>query len=410
LTIKGPHPFPAGPGMGLTEDTMQVTEPTDDSIQNIIASIEFKKDEGPVTARGLVEYNKQAAIIERIVPPRSGAITKYTRRKKPTWHAPWKLKNVISGHTGWVRCVDVEPGNEWFCTGAADRTIKLWDLASGTLKLTLTGHIATVRGVLVSKRHNYIFSCGEDRMVKCWDLEQNKVIRHYHGHLSGIYSIALHPVLDVLCTGGRDSTCRVWDMRTKAEIHVLSGHTNLVASVCCQGADPQVITGSADTTVKLWDLGMGKVQSTLTNHKKSIRAMLLHPTEFAFLSAAADKLKKWKFPKGEFMTNLTGHNAVINSVGLNQENVLASCADNGSITLWDWATGYPFQTLQTQVQPGSLDSEAGIFACTFDLSGSRFITCEADKTIKIWWEDEDATAETHPVDPMWRPNRDRNRF
>ena len=32
---------------------------------------------------------------------------------------------VISGHTGWVRCVAVEPGNKWFCTGSADRTIKV---------------------------------------------------------------------------------------------------------------------------------------------------------------------------------------------------------------------------------------------------------------------------------------------
>jgi len=32
---------------------------------------------------------------------------------------------VISGHQGWVRCVDVEPGNEWFVTGAADRMIKV---------------------------------------------------------------------------------------------------------------------------------------------------------------------------------------------------------------------------------------------------------------------------------------------
>jgi len=44
---------------------------------------------------------------------------------KPQWHAPWKLYRVISGHTGWVRCLDVEPGNEWFCTGAADRIIKV---------------------------------------------------------------------------------------------------------------------------------------------------------------------------------------------------------------------------------------------------------------------------------------------
>ena len=85
---------------------------------------------------------------------------------------------VISGHTGWVRSVAVEPGNEWFATGSADRVIKIWDLASGKLKLSLTGHVSTVRGLVVSPRQPYLFSCGEDRQVKCWDLEYNKVIRY----------------------------------------------------------------------------------------------------------------------------------------------------------------------------------------------------------------------------------------
>lgn len=44
---------------------------------------------------------------------------------KPKWHAPWKLYRVISGHLGWVRCCAVEPGNEWFATGSADRVIKV---------------------------------------------------------------------------------------------------------------------------------------------------------------------------------------------------------------------------------------------------------------------------------------------
>lgn len=142
---------------------------------------------------------------------------------------PGKLKTVISGHLGWVRSLAVEPGNQWFATGAGDRVIKvrgnctrerllltpdagqIWDLASGELKLSLTGHISTVRGLAVSPRHPYLFSCAEDKvrrwrrilcaraalirldaqrqMVKCWDLEVNKVIRHYHGHLSGVYSL-----------------------------------------------------------------------------------------------------------------------------------------------------------------------------------------------------------------------------
>lgn len=73
-----------------------------------------------------------------------------------------------------------------------------------------------------------------------------------------------------------------------------------------------------------------------------------------------------------------------------------------------------------------MDNESGIFAMTFDQSGSRLITTEADKTIKIYKEDDTAvsitlskfnllqqrwycnfvvyalqTEETHPI--HWRP-------
>ena len=46
--------------------------------------------------------------------------------------------------------------------------------------------------------------------------------------------------------------------------------------------------------------------------------------------------------------------------------------------------------MQAAVQPGSIDSEAGIFAMGFDLSNSRLVTAEADKTIKIYKEDDTA--------------------
>ncbi|OQR73303.1 pleiotropic regulator 1-like [Tropilaelaps mercedesae] len=321
---------------------------------------------------------------------------------RPQWHPPWKLYRVISGHTGWVRCVAFDPTNEWFCTGSNDRIIKIWDLASGKLKLSLTGHISGVRGLAVSQHHPYLFSCGEDKQVKCWDLEQNKVIRHYHGHLSGVYTIGLHPTIDnVIVTGGRDSTARVWDMRTKANIHVLSGHTNTVASVLVQATEPQVVSGSHDSTIRLWDIVAGKTRVTLTHHKKSVRALVLHPKLNMFASGAPDNIKQWMCPDGKFIQNLSGHNTIVNCLAMNEDGVLVSGGDNGSLQFWDWKTGYNFQKLTTPVQPGSIDSEAGIFAMGFDLSGTRLVTCEADKTIKIFKEDETASEETHPIN--WRP-------
>lgn len=238
--------------------------------------------------------------------------------------------------------------------------------SAGTLKLTLTGHISAIRGLCISDRHPYLFSAGEDKMVKCWDLENNRVIRSYHGHLSGVYCASLHPMLDVLCTGGRDSAVRVWDVRTKREVHTLTGHKDTVVSIVTQGAEPQIISGSMDATVRLWDLVAGKTRATLTNHKKGVRALALHPREYTFVSASADNMKKWKCPDGEFLHNLTGHNTIIHALASNEDGVLVSGGDDGSLHFWDWKTGHSFQQQATIAQPGSLESEHGIFSLAFD--------------------------------------------
>ena len=70
--------------------------------------------------------------------------------------------------------------------------------------------------------------------------------------------------------------------------------------------------------------------------------------------------------------------------------IILLAADNGTVHLWDWRTGYNYQRTKAPVQPGSLDSESGVFAMAFDRSESRLVTCEADKTIKIYKEDEEA--------------------
>jgi len=83
---------------------------------------------------------------------------------------------------------------------------------------------------------------------------------------------------------------------------------------------------------------------------------------------------------------------------MNEDGVMVSGGDNGSIDFWDYDTGYCFQRGRTVVQPGSLDAEAGIFAAAFDQSGSRLLTCEADKSIKVWRENPEATEDSHPID------------
>ena len=108
------------------------------------------------------------------------------------------------------------------------------------------------------------------------------------------------------------------------------------------------------------------------------------------------------------MQNFEGHNAIINTLSVNEDNVMFSGGDNGSISFWDWKTGHRFQQTESVAQPGSLEAEAGVMSSIFDQTGLRLIVGEADKTIKIWRPDENATEETHPLD--WKPTLGRMKF
>lgn len=108
--------------------------------------------------------------------------------------------------------------------------------------------------------------------------------------------------------------------------------------------------------VRLWDLAAGKCQAVLTNHKKSVRAVKLHPTEYSFVTCGADRLKVgppspwrvrgsltssgppgtvgngasglalpclfqvWRCPLGVFERNIDGHNAIPNCCTIRSEH------------------------------------------------------------------------------------------
>ena len=41
-------------------------------------------------------------------------------------------------------------------------------------------------------------------------------------------------------------------------------------------------------------------------------------------SASPDNIKQWKFPDGNFIQNLSGHNAILNTLSVNADGSLVS--------------------------------------------------------------------------------------
>lgn len=351
------------------------------------APIETQRQKVPVS----LKVSKEISLGE------SKELVKVQNNQDTPRKSSWKPHKILAGaHQGWVRSVVVDPGtNEWFVLGLTDAQIKLWDLASGDVRAVISGHIMAVRSLVLSKRYPYLFSGSEDKTLRCWDLEKTNSssgcqIRDYHGHVGGIYALALHPELDVLFSSGRDSAIRVWDIRSRVQVMALTGHSGDVTSLISQTGDPQICLAGMDGTVRLWDLRNQKCALVTTQHTKGIRLLVKHPYELTMASAdATGTINQWLLPGGQLLNSLrTPPNRdydsnIINSLAINPKtNELFAGFADGRMNFYDYVSGDLTQQTKTKAAEGLPMST--IYASAFDLLGSRLITCENDKSIKIW--------------------------
>jgi len=130
--VIGGHAYPNAPGVTLSVGTTAVPQPlSEQGIHQVVENMAAQDKSVPSGvglgdiyqhARG-GETHSQALVLskgtQQLVP------RKALHSVRPQWHPPWKLMRVISGHLGWVRCIAVDPSNEWFATGSGDRTIKV---------------------------------------------------------------------------------------------------------------------------------------------------------------------------------------------------------------------------------------------------------------------------------------------
>jgi WD40 repeat protein len=79
---------------------------------------------------------------------------------------------VLGEHAGEVYAVAVAPDGQTLASGGADRTIKLWDLASGQEKGALEWHIGPVRALAFSPNGQTLASAGDDGTVRLWPWRQ----------------------------------------------------------------------------------------------------------------------------------------------------------------------------------------------------------------------------------------------
>jgi WD40 repeat protein len=69
-------------------------------------------------------------------------------------------------------------------SGSDDKTIKIWNVESGSELRTLQGHAAAVTAVALSSDGQRAVTGSADRTIKVWDVESGHELRTLKSHLA----------------------------------------------------------------------------------------------------------------------------------------------------------------------------------------------------------------------------------
>jgi len=136
--------------------------------------------------------------------------------------------HVMRDHTHYIECVafspstltDLEtpdgtvykgkaaPGN-FLASGSRDKTIKIWETATGQCILTLIGHDNWVRGIEFHPSGKYLISVSDDKSIRVWDLKQGRAVKTINDAHSHFVS-CLDFNVNYLATGGVDDVIKIW--------------------------------------------------------------------------------------------------------------------------------------------------------------------------------------------------------
>jgi WD40 repeat protein len=222
----------------------------------------------------------------------------------------------IEGHPRTVLSVNFTPDGKGLVSSSRDKTIKVWDLATGNLKRTLTDHKDGVYVVTFSHDGKLMASGSADKKIILWDASRFEPIRTLEGQPAR--DVAFSPDDKTLASAGEDGTFRLWDVAAGTPKVTRREHTAAVKSVVYFPDGNTIATASSDKTVRLWDARSGEPKQVLKGHTAVVEFCAVSPDGKQLMSGTGNigELIFWKAQTGEIEKVLPnahgdGHDAEI---------------------------------------------------------------------------------------------------
>jgi len=165
-----------------------------------------------------------------------------------------------------VNAVRFSPDGKLLATGGGQPTrggeIKIWRVADGQLMQSFTDvHSDAVFGLDFSADGKYLASGAADKFVKVLDLATGKVVKTFEGHTHHVLGVSWKRDGRTLASAGADNVIKVWDFVTGERKKTIEGFGKEVTSISFIGITDQTLASSGDDQVRMVSESGEKIRS-----------------------------------------------------------------------------------------------------------------------------------------------------
>ncbi|PWY92996.1 hypothetical protein BO94DRAFT_583239 [Aspergillus sclerotioniger CBS 115572] len=138
----------------------------------------------------------------------------------PTMEKEWSsLLQVLEGHRQRVQIVEFPPNDRFIASASDDRTIKIWDSATGAVLQTFEGYREPVICVAFSSTSKLLASGGQDGAVVIWDISLGSLLRTFER--KGPITAVTFSTDDKMGAFASDKGIFTWDLREAVVVFAL---------------------------------------------------------------------------------------------------------------------------------------------------------------------------------------------
>jgi WD40 repeat protein/serine/threonine protein kinase len=287
------------------------------------------------------------------------------------------LKLTLRGHTYRILSVAFSPDGRRIATSSLDHSAKVWDASTGINVATLEGHAEGVLSVAFSPDGERIVTGSADATMKLWPVTgiNKSIILQEPG--KEILSLAFSPDGTSLVTGCADGSARAWDVASGQSRFSLKGHAAAITSVGWSADGRRVATGSSDHTAEVWEAANGQELFPLKGHPDEIECLALSADGRWILTGGADGAKLWDASTGKERLPIKGHSNPVLSVAFSPDSqTVVTASNDGTAKLWTIVGARLLRSFQGH--------QASLLTVAFSPDGRRIVTGSEDGTANVW--------------------------